>query len=142
MRESLVQLYVHIVWSTWDRLPLIAPELEQAIYACIQSECKALNTEPIAIGGTCDHVHLLARIPASLSVSALVKQVKGSSSHLVTHVLSPLAAFKWQGGYGAFSVSPDRVPVVRSYVVDQKMHHGDGTTDVRWEADFAPEDAE
>ncbi len=26
MREPFTQLYLHLVWTTWDRLPLITPE--------------------------------------------------------------------------------------------------------------------
>ena len=44
-------------------------------------------------------------MPAALSIAALVKQVKGSSSHLVTHRLPMGDGFKWQGAYGAFTVS-------------------------------------
>ena len=108
MREPWTELYVHLVWATWDRLPLITSELQQPIYSCILSECEKLKGELIAIGGMSDHVHLLVRMHPAVSVSDLVKQVKGGSSHLVTHVLRIDHFFKWQGAYGAFTVSkPD-----------------------------------
>ena len=85
MREPYTQLYVHILWATWDRLPLLSGEREATIYACIQAECGKLGAEMLAIGGIEDHVHVVARIPATLSVAELVKQIKGSSSHLANH---------------------------------------------------------
>ncbi|MBD1808358.1 hypothetical protein H6F98_23300 [Microcoleus sp. FACHB-SPT15] len=33
MRANLTQLYVHCVWATWDRLPLITPDIQEVIYA-------------------------------------------------------------------------------------------------------------
>jgi putative transposase len=32
MRENYARLYVHLVWGTWDRLPLITPEIRVAVY--------------------------------------------------------------------------------------------------------------
>ena len=47
MREPFTQLYVHLVWVTWDRLPLIEADLRRAIYGCIQDECRSLKVEPL-----------------------------------------------------------------------------------------------
>lgn len=128
MREPYTQLYVHLVWSTWDRLPLLNAEREAQVYACIQAECGEVGTEMLAIGGTDDHVHVLARIPATLSVAALVKLIKGSSSHLANHAATPGGTFKWQGAYGAFTVSKGSVAKVKDYIAKQKEHHAGGTT--------------
>jgi len=131
MREPYTQLYVHIVWATWDRQPLLSGEREGIVYACIQAECGNLGAEMIAIGGMED---VLARIPAALSVAALVKQIKGSSSHLVNHTGVPNGAFKWQGAYGAFTVSKGAVPKVVDYVIRQKQHHSEGSVHASFEA--------
>ena len=74
-----------------------------------------------------DHVHVLVRFPTTVSIADLVRRIKGASSHLVTHVLRSPEPFKWQGGYGVFSVSRRHVPVVRDYVLNQEQHHRDGT---------------
>jgi REP element-mobilizing transposase RayT len=73
-----------------------------------------------------DHVHLLARVPTSLSTADLVKQVKGSSSHLVNPAHGRQATFRWQGGYGVFSVSRQHVSRIRRYVLNQEEHHRAG----------------
>jgi putative transposase len=130
-----IQLYVHLNWATWDRLPLLAGELKSAVYACIQAECNMLRAEVIAIGGTEDHVHLLVRLPTTVSVASLAKQVKGASSHWVTHGLTQEDGFKWQGSYGAFSVSAADVPRIRDYVLNQEAHHRDQTLDDDLESD-------
>jgi putative transposase len=123
MRTPWTQLYVHLVWRTWDRLPLLSGRVQAAVYACIRDECAALQAEVIAIGGMEDHIHLLVRLPAAVSVATLVKQVKGASSHLVNHKLSLDTAFKWQGAYGAFTVSPSAIPAITEYIRHQEEHH-------------------
>ncbi|HEU0299841.1 MAG TPA: transposase [Longimicrobium sp.] len=71
-------------------------------------------------------MHVLLRLPATVALATLVKQLKGSSSHLTNRGILP-RGFRWQGGYGATSVSPRAVPRVRDYIPRQEDHHRDGT---------------
>jgi len=123
MREPYTQLYVHLVWATWDRQPLITPVLEPRIYAAIAEKCRELKCLPLAVGGVEDHMHLLVRFHPTTAIATLVKEVKGMSSHLVTHVILPESFFKWQGAYGAFTVRKSEVPSVKAYIENQKKHH-------------------
>jgi len=125
MREPFTQLYVHLVWATWDRLPLLTPEVIEIVSDAVGRECVELGTDVIAFGAVLDHMHLLVRIPPKLSVSELVKQVKGSTSHLLTQRMG--IPFKWQGGYGAFTVSKAMLKRVQRYVLNQEAHHNYGT---------------
>jgi putative transposase len=124
--SSRVEVYLHLVWATWDRAPLLAPDVRPRVYLCIREEAARLNAEILEIGGIEDHVHVLLRLPATVTIAMLVKQLKGSSSHLVNHEVLP-RGFKWQGGYGASSVSRRALPKVRDYVRRQEEHHRDGT---------------
>ena len=108
-------VYLHLVWGTWDRLPLLNGELAHDMYRAIGAECVAMKSEIIALGGIEDHVHLLTSLPATISVADLVKRLKGSSAHLATHQLVPGEFFKWQGGYGAVTVSPRHLDQVSNY---------------------------
>ena len=133
MRQTRVAVFVHLVWATWDRLPLVSDAISGSVYRTIGASCARCGAEIVALGGTEDHVHLLVRLPATLTVAELVKAVKGSSAHLVTHDLKPGDFFKWQGSYGAFSVSPDHVATVNDYIARQAEHHAGGTVVVEWE---------
>jgi putative transposase len=123
MRAPYTQLYIHLVWATWDRLPLITSELEARLYPAMIAKCKEHRCEALAIGGVQDHVHLLVRFAPTISVADLVKEIKGSSSHLVTHVIATDEFFKWQGAYRAFTVSKNGISSVKSYILSQKDHH-------------------
>ena len=133
MRAPYTRLYLHCVWATWDRLPLIAPFIEARLYPAILAKSRELDCEPIAIGGVADHVHLLVRLPTTLAVADLLKQVKGASSHLVTHEIAPNEFFKWQGAYGAFTVGQDGVGAVSDYIHRQKTHHAADNLMTDWE---------
>jgi putative transposase len=104
-------------------LPLITPSVEAGLYAYILDKYREMGCNPLAIGGIEDHVHLMVSFPATLEIAKLIKDVKGASSHLMTHELTPGIFFKWQGAYGAFTVSKSAVPDVADYIKRQKAHH-------------------
>jgi putative transposase len=94
MRQSLVAVYLHLIWTTWDRLPLLDETIERSVYRSIQAKAESLGVPLLKIGGVEDHVHLLVELPATLSVSDLVKGLKGASTHLVNSELAPGGSFK------------------------------------------------
>jgi putative transposase len=124
--SSRAEVYVHLVWATWDRQPLLVAGIREQVHRAIWAEASRLGAQMFAVGGVEDHVHVLIRIPATVSLAQMVKQLKGSSSHLTNHELLH-GGFKWQGGYGAFSVAERALPRVRDYVLRQEEHHRDGT---------------
>lgn len=138
MRKPFTQLYAHLVWATWDRLPLITPEIEPRLYKAIGAKVEELRGRCIAVGGIADHVHCLCHFDPTVSISYLVQQIKRSSSHLMTYELGAME-FKWQGSYGAFTVGREAVPAVRAYVLRQKVHHGVQDLWGEWEETWLPD---
>jgi hypothetical protein len=51
----------------------------------------------------------------------------------MTHVVKPNIFFKWQGGYGAFTVSKDGLALVKAYIMNQRAHHAEGRIFGEWE---------
>ncbi|MCX7841387.1 MAG: IS200/IS605 family transposase [Anaerolineae bacterium] len=133
MRAPFTQLYLHCVWGTWDRLPLITPQVERRLYEAIAKKAHELKCDVLALGGIADHIHLLVRFPTTLSVADLLKGVKGSSSHLMTHEIAPNEFFKWAGTYGAFTVSKSGVAGGSDYISNQKTHHAERKLVDDWE---------
>ncbi len=119
-------LFVHLVWSTRHRLPLVDADVEARLYAEMAGRCRGLRCTPLAIGGMPDHVHLLASLHPTVSVAGLAKDVKGASAHFVQKVLRPDIFFQWQSGYGAFTVSRSDLTAVQRYIAEQKAHHANG----------------
>ena len=126
MPDSYAQLYVHLVWAKWDRVPSLIGATQAAAYAGIRAELAELNVLVLAIGGIADHVHLLIKLPRTLTIAHIMKQVKGSSAHLVNHRPEDPDYIKWQKGYGAFTISKSHVPKVIGYIQRQEQHHHEG----------------
>lgn len=136
MRRNKLALYIHFVWATWDREPLIAPEIERRLYRNMASEAQKMKCKVLALNGMPDHVHLVVRVPTTITIANLMKQVKGVSSHFVNETLQPKTKFKWQGSYGAFTVSRWDLDKVIAYVKRQKEHHQLGNLYPEWENAF------
>ena len=134
------RVYVHLVWGTWDRLPLLTPARRREAYAAMKSKCDELGCEVFAIGGIEDHVHLVVQLSATVGFATLAKEVKGCSSHLLTHG-SDDGFFKWQGAYAAFSVEQENLPALVEYVRNQEAHHRDQSHKPEHEISFEEPDA-
>ncbi len=106
----------------------------------IGAKARELGCQALAIGGDLDHLHLLARLNTSTSIATLVGEVKGGSSHWANFVWRPENRFRWQGSYGAFSVSPNAVEKVEHYVRHQKEHHAARQLWDDWETCFLPDE--
>lgn len=123
MANSYVSLVAHIVFSTEGRIPLITADHRESLYEYIGGIVRKERGSLLEIGGMPDHVHLLVRLRASLSLSEMVKQIKGGSSHWMNQSPENIHYFGWQNGYGAFSVSESQIAAVRRYIQNQERHH-------------------
>jgi putative transposase len=121
------EIYLHLVWATWDRAPLLTPERQIEVFRAMRRKCEDLGCEAIAVGGIEDHVHLLVKTPPRIAPSLLAKEVKGASSYRANTRHGTRADFRWQGGYGVFSVSRHQVAKIQYYVEHQPEHHARGT---------------
>ena len=126
MRRDKLAVYMHLVWTTWDRLPLIEEAYEIRIHDCLVSTAAQHQCEIIALNGMPDHVHLLLSLSPTVTISFLVQQLKGVSSHFANTELGCKGSFKWRGSYAAFSVSHYNVRKVANYIRNQKVHHATG----------------
>jgi putative transposase len=133
MGASYTDLFVHLVWATADREPLISKEIEDIVYRTIAARCRGLGCVPMAIGGVADHVHLLVGLSPTVTVAELAKDVKGASAHAVGQHVRSGPAFRWQRGYGAFSLRREDTAIVRQYILGQEQHHARGATLPGWE---------
>jgi len=125
------RLFYHFTWTTKNREPLLTADIESNVYRFLHAEAKKLYVPLFVIGGTADHVHVLAAVRPAVSPAAFMKQLKGSSSRFIG--LEFKRPFAWQEGYGVFSVSEPDVQRVIAYVRAQKQHHAKGTLVDNWE---------
>jgi putative transposase len=69
MGQSLVKNYMHIVFSTKHREPLIHPPVEAELHAYLGGICNKLDCTVIKVGGYTDHIHILCMLSGAFSVN-------------------------------------------------------------------------
>ena len=104
MPSTHLSLHYHIVFSTKDRQPFIADSWRSRLHEYLGGLIRAAEGIPEIVGGTEDHVHLLAGLRATHVLTSFVQDVKQSSSRWI-HETIGVKEFAWQSGYGAFTVS-------------------------------------
>jgi len=105
MPQSLSQLYVHLIFSTKHREPMLLSPVREDLHAYLAAVLNNQDSPALKVGGMSDHVHALFRLSKSIALAKVVEEVKTSSSKWVKTQGRGLANFHWQSGYGAFSVS-------------------------------------
>jgi REP element-mobilizing transposase RayT len=123
MPQSLARIYIHLVFSTKNRRPLLTDESKAdlldymgGILRDLSCPCLEINTEP-------DHAHVLFALSRTMTVADIVGQLKKGSTVWLQQQHPLFREFHWQNGYGAFSVSQSNVDSVRDYIRNQHDHH-------------------
>jgi len=122
MPSTHLSLHYHLVFSTKDRVPIIAVAWRERLHAYIGGVVGNVQGVPEAIGGVGDHVHLLIGLRATSRLADVVRDLKAVSSRWVHEEIGE-SAFAWQEGYGAFTVSASQRETVREYIARQEEHH-------------------
>jgi REP element-mobilizing transposase RayT len=123
MPQSLAKVYLHTVFSTKYRQPLILPEVEESLYNYIGGIIKSMGGYPLIINGVSDHIHILSTLPRTVTIAKYLEEIKKNSSKWIKTQGPDFKSFAWQNGYGTFSVNSLGVGVVTNYIRNQKRHH-------------------
>ena len=123
MASTLTNLLYHIVFSTKHREPLIATELRPELHKYIGGIIRGERGVLLEIGGMPDHLHIVTRFRADVSVAEMLRLIKCNSSKWANERPDKRFRFEWQTGYGAFTVSESQLGSVRNYVRGQEQHH-------------------
>jgi REP element-mobilizing transposase RayT len=100
---------------------MIAEPWREELHAYLGGIARDLRAVARSVGGTGDHVHILAGLKATQTLADVVRQIKcGSSAWIHRHGVTK---FQWQAGYGAFTVSSSQLPRVQRYIANQIEHH-------------------
>jgi REP element-mobilizing transposase RayT len=79
-------LFVYLAWGTRPgQSALACDEIRQAAYLAIITRIRSQFCHVLAIGGTTEQIHLIARFPASLSVSTVVRMAQEAGGRAIAH---------------------------------------------------------
>jgi REP-associated tyrosine transposase len=123
MSQSLAKVYLHLVFSTKNRAPVLEEVWREELFHVLGGTSNNLGCQSLIVGGVADHVHMLFQLGRTISIADAVGKVKSTSSNWVNQTRELMTEFHWQAGYAVFSVSPTNVDAVREYIRRQAEHH-------------------
>ena len=123
MAHTYTSLHYHIVFSTRGRRNLIPQAMLGRLHSYMGGIVRHLKGSAISVGGTMNHVHLLATLPSVAAIAQIVGKIKANSSRWSHDEIPEMADFGWQEGYAAFTVSRSKIDTVAKYVAAQMKHH-------------------
>ncbi|SFH72995.1 transposase [Planctomicrobium piriforme] len=123
MAQSLAKIDIHAVFSTKKREPLLADDWLEEAFTVLAGATNNLGCQSLIAGGVADHVHILFQLGRTVSIADALKTIKSTSSAWVNQTRGLPAAFHWQAGDAAFSVSQSNVEEVRKYILRQPERH-------------------
>ena len=109
MGHSYSQNLIHCVYSTDERRNLIAPELQEQLWAFKGAIAKREGIHLLTAGGTANHSHLLMVLPPIVTLSKALQTIKAYSS-------------RWMREHGV-DFSPSQVETITKYIRNQAKHH-------------------
>ena len=98
--HSFTNIWIHLIFSTKDRLPIITDSFESNLHRHIKSKLiDDFDSHVECINGYIDHIHILIKQSQNFALKDIVKNVKGESSHWVNASNFLKEKFIWQTGF-------------------------------------------
>lgn len=118
---SYTNLLYHIVYATKERAPLITKTLRPRLHEYLGGTVRGLGGVTLEVNEVADHVHILAKLRPTISLSEFPSKLKSGSSGWAKRQTA--GKFGWQARFGAFTVSQSQVERVGRYIRTQEEHH-------------------
>ena len=123
--HSIHQLHVHLVWSTKYRYEVLRGDIQIRCRDLIRQTCDSLDIQILKGVVSKDHVHLHLSYPPKLSISEILKRLKGRSAKILLTEYSELKKRYWGGhlwgiGYGAWSTGNITDEMIQEYLNHHK----------------------
>ena len=118
-----IKIWLHCVWNTKRRQPLLSKEIRQKIFNHIKDYSREKKIFIDRINGSSEHVHCLISWGSNQNISKVINLLKGESSHWINSHKLIRGKFEWQDEYFAVLISESVVDKVRKYIDNQEEHH-------------------
>jgi len=120
---SYVRNWLHCVWSTKGRTPVINASNKSEILNHILENAKSKGIYIRVINGGKEHIHCLLSLNPDQSLAKVIQLIKGESSFWINKNGLIKGKFEWASEYFVVSVSESQVKKVEAYILSQEEHH-------------------
>jgi putative transposase len=119
--HTISRLTAHLVWVTKYRYQVLRGDIQTRCRELIIQICDAEDVRILKGVVSKDHVHMLIEYPPKVSLSELVKRLKGRTSRRLQEEFPQLrkqywGRHFWAIGYGAWSTGNITEEVVKKYL--------------------------
>ena len=123
--HSVSNLSCHIVWVTKYRYKVLTGDIKRRCRDLLMQICDSEDVHILKGVVSTDHVHMHMEYPPSLSVSELVKKLKGRTSNILQEEYPGLrkqywGRHFWAIGYGVWSTGVITDEMVQEYLEHHK----------------------
>lgn len=80
MPQSLAKVYLHVVFSTKNREPVLADEWREELFRVLGGAANNLGCQSLIVGGVVDHVHMLYEQGRTITIADAIGKFKSTSS--------------------------------------------------------------
>ena len=134
MANTYSQIYIQIVFAVQGRQSLLPEAHKERLHQYITGIVRKRNQKLLAINSMPDHCHVLVELKPEISLSDLVRDIKGISAKFINEQGWIHGMFSWQSGYGAFSYHHSQLTRIIQYIRNQEQHHKRSTFREEYEA--------
>ena len=118
-----LKIWVHLVWTTKNRKPMLNQEVRRDIFNHIRENAGKKGIYIDFINGHLEHVHCLISLGSGQNIDKILMLLKGESSYWINRNNIFPGKFEWQDEFFAVSVSESAITRVREYIKNQENHH-------------------
>jgi putative transposase len=119
-----IKVYIHLVFSTYNRLPFLnSPKIRIELWKHIKQNADEKGIFIDVVNGYAEHCHCLISLSSNQTIEKLVQLIKGESLFWINKNNLIRDKFAWQDEYFAVSVSESMIDKVREYIKSQEAHH-------------------
>jgi REP element-mobilizing transposase RayT len=118
----LTRSLFHCLFATRDGEPLLTPEIRDRLGPHFDEIARSRNFKVLASGGGNDHLHLLLSLSPAMSLTKAVQILKGESALWINQTFATAPKFRWQEGYGAFSIGIAALKETCAYIRNEGKH--------------------
>jgi putative transposase len=128
--HTVSRLTVHLVWVTKYRYKVLTGDIQKRCRELLIQVCDTEDVRILSGVVSKDHIHMHIEYPPSVSISNLVKRMKGRASRLLQKEYTELSKRYWGKhlwgiGYGAWSTGNITEEIVQEYLKRHKSSSND-----------------
>ena len=120
--STYFKLHYHIVFGTKNRVACLDKSWRPMLWEYMGGTIRGLGGIPHGVGGYNDHVHLLIDLKPTQVIADVVRELKKASTEWVRQHTRE-KTFRWQEGYGVFTVGWRERDAIKAYIAGQEDHH-------------------